>query len=232
MASFSQSIVLGNLGADVELKMTEKHGPVAKFSICHTAFWKDKTSGATKQREEWHKVECWGELANLCASHLSKGDMALVVGESRDNSYDDKDGVKVRSKRIHAHNVTFLTPSEFKQLKITLLIGQAYGWDFNKIHAKYTEMEAGHKAKAAAKKAANVKTAPVVTAPTGAQAPMMVQAPSTPATLPANTFGLPTQVAVAPQAQAPAPPPPGYEYVIINGLPYMQPIQSAGKASF
>ncbi len=97
-------ILLGNLGADPELRMTNGGSAVLKLRLATSETYLDKN----KQRQEhteWHSVIVWGKRAEALGKFLGKGDRLLIEGSLRTSSYDDKDGVKKYRTEITASNV-------------------------------------------------------------------------------------------------------------------------------
>jgi len=93
MASVNKAIILGNLGADPELRYTPTGQAVTSLRIATTEKYKDK-SGAAQSRTDWHNVVCWGRLAEIAKDYLKKGSPVYVEGRIQYRSYDDKDGIK------------------------------------------------------------------------------------------------------------------------------------------
>jgi single-strand DNA-binding protein len=100
--------LVGNLGADPELKYTPSNRPVCNLSIATNEVFKDK-GGQRQERTEWHRVTVWGEQAENCSKYLAKGRMVYIEGRLQTRSWDDKtDGKKRYSTEIVADRVTFL----------------------------------------------------------------------------------------------------------------------------
>jgi single-strand DNA-binding protein len=109
MGSVNKVILVGNLGADPELKYTPSNRPVCNLSIATNEVFKDK-AGQRQEKTEWHRVTVWGEQAENCAKYLAKGRMVYVEGRLQTRSWDDKtDGKKRYSTEIVADRVTFLS---------------------------------------------------------------------------------------------------------------------------
>ena len=66
-------LIIGNLGADPEIKYTQAGSPVANLSIATSERWKDKTTGEQKEQVEWHRVVIFGRLAEIAEQYLRKG---------------------------------------------------------------------------------------------------------------------------------------------------------------
>lgn len=106
MGSVNKVILVGNLGADPELKYTPSSKAVCNMRIATTEAWKDK--GGTKQEKtEWHRITVWGDMAENCSKYLAKGRSVYVEGRLETRTYD-KDGQKHYATDIVASSVVFL----------------------------------------------------------------------------------------------------------------------------
>ena len=111
MGSVNKVILVGNLGADPELKYTPSNRPVCNLSVATNEVWKDK-SGQKQERTEWHRVNVWGEQAENCSKFLAKGRMIYVEGRLQTRSWDDKEGKKRYTTEVVADRVVFLGGGE------------------------------------------------------------------------------------------------------------------------
>lgn len=107
MASVNKVILIGNLGADPEKRVTSTGQVVTNFNIATTERWNDK-SGQKQERTEWHRIVVWGQQAENCAQYLSKGRPVYVEGNLRTRQWDDKDGIKRYTTEVVAQRVQFL----------------------------------------------------------------------------------------------------------------------------
>jgi len=107
MGSVNKVILVGNLGADPELKYTPSNRPLCNLSVATNEVFKDK-SGQRQERTEWHRVTVWGEQAEHCSKYLAKGRSVYLEGRLQTRSWDDKDGKKRYSTDIVAERVVFL----------------------------------------------------------------------------------------------------------------------------
>ena len=107
MGSVNKVILVGNLGADPELKYTPSNRPVCNLSVATNEVWKDK-AGQKQERVEWHRVNVWGDQAELCSKYLAKGRMVYVEGRIQTRSWDDKEGKKRYTTEVVADRVVFL----------------------------------------------------------------------------------------------------------------------------
>ena len=88
--SVNKVILIGNLGADPEMKQTPSGMQIAQLRIATTDVWTDKNSGQKQERTEWHRVVCYDKLASICERYLSKGRQVYIEGTLQTRSWDDK----------------------------------------------------------------------------------------------------------------------------------------------
>lgn len=96
-------MLLGNLGADPELKMTQGGQAVLKLRLATSSSFMGKDN-VRQERTEWHSCSLWGKRAEALAKFLVKGDRILVEGSLRTSSYE-KNGEKRHSTEINVDNV-------------------------------------------------------------------------------------------------------------------------------
>ncbi len=97
-------ILLGNLGADPELRYTQAGTAVLSLRLATTESYQDRNK-ETQERTEWHSVVVWGARAESLSKTLGKGTRVLVEGALRTSSYE-KDGVKRYKTEIHAKELS------------------------------------------------------------------------------------------------------------------------------
>ncbi|MCA1988115.1 MAG: single-stranded DNA-binding protein [Desulfarculus sp.] len=100
-------ILVGNLGADPEMKYTPSGTPICTFRLATSETFKDR-DGNQQERTEWHRVVAWSKLAEICGQYLAKGRQVYVEGSIRTRSWDDQDGNKRFMTEIVARDVQFL----------------------------------------------------------------------------------------------------------------------------
>ncbi len=96
-------LLLGNLGADPELKVTQGGQSVLKLRLATTETYLDRNN-ARQERTEWHRVTLWGKRAEALSKFLQKGERIFVEGRIQTSSYE-KDGEKRYSTEIVANNI-------------------------------------------------------------------------------------------------------------------------------
>ena len=107
MASVNKVILLGNLGADPELRYTNSGTAVANFRIATNERWSDK-NGTAQERTEWHNIVAWGKLAEICGKYLKKGRSVYVEGRLQTRSWDDQAGNKRYTTEVVAQVMQML----------------------------------------------------------------------------------------------------------------------------
>lgn len=106
MGSVNKVILVGNLGADPELKYTPTNRALCNLRIATTEVYKDK-GGQRQEKTEWHRVTVWGDSATNCSKYLAKGRSVYIEGRLQTRSYD-KDGQKHYATDVVADRVVFL----------------------------------------------------------------------------------------------------------------------------
>ena len=109
MASINKVILLGNLGADPEMRYTAGGDAVASICIATSSSWNDKQSGEKREKTEWHRVVFFRRLAEVVGEYMKKGSSIYVEGQLQTNSYEDKNtGERKFSTQIVAREMQML----------------------------------------------------------------------------------------------------------------------------
>jgi len=91
--SVNKVILVGNLGADPEIRRTQDGRPIANLSIATSESWRDKNSGERKEKTEWHRVVIFNEgLCKVAEQYLKKGAKVYIEGALQTRKWQDKDG--------------------------------------------------------------------------------------------------------------------------------------------
>ena len=83
-------ILVGNLGADPEVRYMPSGGAVTSISIATSEQWTDKTSGQKQERTEWHRVTLFNRMGEIAGEYLKKGSQVYIEGSIRTDKYQDK----------------------------------------------------------------------------------------------------------------------------------------------
>lgn len=108
MASVNRAILLGNLGRDPEVRHTVNGATIANFTIATSRTWKDKATGDKKEDTQWHRLTCYGRLAEIAGEYLKKGSSVYVEGRIETRKWTDKDGADRYTTEIQVENLTML----------------------------------------------------------------------------------------------------------------------------
>ena len=108
MASVNKVILVGNLGADPDVRYTPSGVAVANFSIATTETWKDKSTGEKKEQTEWHKIVAWRRLGEICGEYLRKGSQVYIEGSLQTRAWEDKEGIKRYTTEVVAYKMQML----------------------------------------------------------------------------------------------------------------------------
>lgn len=101
-------ILVGNLGADPEVKYTAGGTSICTLSVATSESWKDKQSGEQHERTEWHRVKLFGKTAEIAGEYLKKGRQVYIEGSIRTDKYTDKEGVQRYSTDIIGNEMQML----------------------------------------------------------------------------------------------------------------------------
>ncbi|MCB2262010.1 MAG: single-stranded DNA-binding protein [Candidatus Thiosymbion ectosymbiont of Robbea hypermnestra] len=85
-------ILIGNLGADPEVRYMPSGDAVANIRIATSETWKDRSTGEPQERTEWHRVVFFGKLAEIVKQYLHKGSKVYVEGKLRTRKWQGQDG--------------------------------------------------------------------------------------------------------------------------------------------
>ena len=107
MSGVNKVILIGNLGANPELRYTQGQQAVANLRLATTEKWTDK-SGQKQEATEWHRVVVWGKQAEICGQYLTKGRQVYIEGSIRTRQWQDQQGQKRYTTEIVARNVQML----------------------------------------------------------------------------------------------------------------------------
>lgn len=104
-------ILVGNLGADPELRRTPGGTAVTELRIATNESYKDK-DGNMQDKTEWHSVVVWDRLAEICEQYLKKGSQVYIEGSLQTRSYEDKEGQTRYKTEIKAREMQILGSRE------------------------------------------------------------------------------------------------------------------------
>ncbi len=101
-------ILIGNLGADPEVRHLQNGTPVANIRLATSETYKDRQTGERREQTEWHNVVLWRGLAEITEKYLRKGSKVYIEGKLRTRQWQDKDGQTRYTTEIVADEMTML----------------------------------------------------------------------------------------------------------------------------
>jgi single-strand DNA-binding protein len=91
--SVNKVILIGNLGADPEVRLSQDGKKIANMRLATTESWKDRATGERRERTEWHKVVCFSDgLSGVIEQYVKKGSKIYVEGQLRTRKWQDQSG--------------------------------------------------------------------------------------------------------------------------------------------
>ena len=107
MSGVNKVILIGNLGADPDLRHTPSGTAVSNLRLATTEVFSTR-EGEKNKRTEWHRVVAFGRLAEICNQYLKKGRQVYIEGRLQTREWEDKNGDKRYTTEIVATNMTML----------------------------------------------------------------------------------------------------------------------------
>jgi single-strand DNA-binding protein len=99
--SVNKVILVGNLGADPEIRRTQDGRPIANLRVATSESWRDKATGERREKTEWHRVVIFNEgLCRIAEQYLKKGAKVYLEGQLQTRKWTDKDGVERYSTEV------------------------------------------------------------------------------------------------------------------------------------
>jgi single-strand DNA-binding protein len=93
VGSVNKVILVGNLGADPEIRRTQDGRPIANLRVATSDSWRDKASGERRERTEWHRVVIFSEpLCRVVEQYLKKGSKVYLEGSLQTRKWQDQSG--------------------------------------------------------------------------------------------------------------------------------------------
>jgi single-strand DNA-binding protein len=91
--SVNKVILIGNLGADPEIRHTQDGRPIVNLRVATSESWRDKASGERRERTEWHRVVIFSEgLCRIAEQYLKKGSKVYLEGQLQTRKWEDQSG--------------------------------------------------------------------------------------------------------------------------------------------
>ena len=101
-------MIIGNLGADPEMRYTPSGRPVTQFNVAVNQSTKNQQTGEWNEETDWFRVSVWGDRAERAAENLRKGNKVFVEGRFKTREFEGRDGQKRTSLEITADSLVNL----------------------------------------------------------------------------------------------------------------------------
>jgi single-strand DNA-binding protein len=99
--SVNKCILVGNVGADPEIRRTQDGKPIANLRIATSETWRDKTTGERKEKTEWHRVVVFSEgICKIVEQYVKKGAKLYIEGSLQTRKWTDKDNIERYSTEV------------------------------------------------------------------------------------------------------------------------------------
>lgn len=108
MSDVNKAILVGRLGKDPEIRYTQTGTAAATLVVATSEKWKDRSSGEPRESTEWHRLVCWGRLAEICEQYLHTGDLAYFEGKLTTRKWQGRDGVDRYTTEIQVRALNIL----------------------------------------------------------------------------------------------------------------------------
>ena len=108
MYSLNKAMIIGNLTRDPESRTIPSGQSLSSFSVATSYGWKDQ-NGEQQSRTEFHNVEAWGKLGEICSQYLSKGKKVYIEGRLQTDEWSDQEGNKKQRTKIVANDLIVIT---------------------------------------------------------------------------------------------------------------------------
>ena len=108
MRGVNKVIIIGNLGADPEVRQFNNGSSVANISVATSEQWTDKQSGEKREATEWHRISLFNRLGEIAGQYLRKGSKVYIEGSLRTRKYQDPQGQDRYVTEIRAEQMQML----------------------------------------------------------------------------------------------------------------------------
>ncbi|MDK3158884.1 single-stranded DNA-binding protein [Anaerolineae bacterium CFX9] len=108
MAGWSQTIIVGNVGRDPEMRYLQSGVGVCSFSVAVSRRWTDRNTQEQREETTWYRVSAWRQLAETANQFVRKGMQVMVIGQVKARAYLDNSGQPAASIELTADDIRFL----------------------------------------------------------------------------------------------------------------------------
>lgn len=133
--SINKVILIGNIGADPDIKRTQDGRPIGNLSVATSDTWKDKNTGERKEKTEWHRVVVFNEgLCRVIENYVKKGSKVYIEGQLQTRKWQDNEGKDRWSTEVVLQNYNGV---------LTMLDGRPDGAKSDNQGGSYQEQSGG-----------------------------------------------------------------------------------------
>jgi single-strand DNA-binding protein len=104
----NKAIIVGNLGADPEVRSTQGGVTVTTINVATSESWRDKNTGENREQTEWHRIVLWGKLGEIAGEYLRKGSQVFIEGKIQTRKWQDQSGQDRYTTEIKANEMQML----------------------------------------------------------------------------------------------------------------------------
>lgn len=106
--NFHQTIVIGTVGREPEMRYTQDGTAVTGFSIAVNEYWNDRQTNERREKTTWYSASCWGKLAEIANNYVKKGTNIMLTGTVSARAYTGNDGQPRASLDLRVQNFQLL----------------------------------------------------------------------------------------------------------------------------
>ena len=117
MQGINKVILIGNLGADPEMKYTADGRAIANFNVATSERWRDKKTGEQQEKTEWHRIVMFGRVAEVAGEFLTKGSPVYLEGKLQTRKWQDSEGTDRWTTEVVASQMQMLGKGESQPQK-------------------------------------------------------------------------------------------------------------------
>lgn len=165
MAGVNKVIIVGNLGADPEMRTFGNGDAVANLRVATSENWTDKNTGERKELTEWHRIVFYRKQAEICGQYLRKGSKVYVEGKLRTRKWTDQNGVERYTTEIQGDVLQMLDSRNQQSDNFAAGYPNPVGGNFNNGGAGYSQGSSGYEINQTSELNRAPKTSPVPSYP-------------------------------------------------------------------
>jgi single-strand DNA-binding protein len=104
----NKAVIVGTLGRDPEIRYAANGNAVVNISVATNESWKDRETGESQERTEWHRIVIFGKLGEIASQYLKKGSQAYFEGRIKTSKWQDESGNNRYTTEIVANEMQML----------------------------------------------------------------------------------------------------------------------------